>query len=120
MTTKQQKYEKEIREFCNRHFKTYDYKHINYVEPKGYSLQDGAFIIETKNCGLVYIHPDLATSMRPYGYCIYTQKFAKKWYNEEEGIFEFSNDSRFKKNNLLCMTNINTIKDFILSEYESI
>ena len=118
MTTKQEKYEKEIKEFLEKHFETYDYKYVNYVEPCGYIHHKGAYVIKTENCGFVYIHPELATSMRPYGYCIYTQKFSKKWSNEEKQIFEFSGDSRFKKNNLLCVESVDTIKDFILREYK--
>ena len=118
MSTLQEKYEKEIKEFLEKHFETYDYKYVNYVEPCGYIHHKGAYVIKTENCGFVYIRPEVDDFHRPYTYTIYTQKFSQKWNNEEKQIFEFSGDSRFKKNNLLCVKCIDIIKDFILSEYK--
>jgi len=113
--TKNDKYIKDIKEFLYKYFETLPYKHVNYVEEKGYSLYDNKFIIKTKNAGFVFISPEWSK----YGYCIYTQKHAYRLYDEKENIFEFAFDKRFKKNNLLCQKGIDIIKNFILSEYES-
>ena len=118
MTTIQELYITNIKKFLEQNFKTYPNKNVSYVESSGYTMPQDSFVIETENCGFVFIHPQIATSMKPYGYCIYTQKFAKKWYNEEQQIFDYSDDSRFEKNNLLCQDSIQKIKDFILNEYK--
>ena len=48
---KQQKFEKDIEKFLKENFETYEHKTINYVEEKGYTIQEGVYIIKTSNSG---------------------------------------------------------------------
>lgn len=115
MATKQQQLTKDIEKFLREHFNVFEHKLINYVEPKGYTIQENAFIIETIRSGYVYVR---AEYFKKGSYGLFTQKFARELIDKDKQIFTFSNDSRFKKNNLLCVKTIQELKDFILEEYK--
>lgn len=116
--TKEEKYIKQMKEYLSKYFTTFELKLVNYVEPCGYTIGENGLIIKTKNAGFVHVSFDLATSMRPFGYCVYTQKYAYEFFDASEYTFTFAHDERFKKNNCLCQKSVDTIKNFILSEYE--
>lgn len=66
---------------------------------KTVETKENYFVIETKNAGLVMIHPDLWTCDKPYKYDLFTQKYCYEWDNEKEKTFKFRTvyDGKFKK-----------------------
>lgn len=120
MSKKLQDYVKKIKKFLEENYITYPLKMYNYSSKK-VEIRENYFIIETKNAGLVMIHPDLWICDKPYKYDLFTQKYCYEWDNEKEKTFKFRTvyDGKFKKNNIYAQDDIYFIKNFILSEYET-
>ena len=98
MSKKLQDYVKRLKKFLEGNYITHPLKMYNYSS-KTVETKENYFVIETKNAGLVMIHPDLWTCDKPYKYDLFTQKYCYEWDNEKEKTFKFRTiyDGKFKK-----------------------
>lgn len=120
MSKKLQDYVKRLKKFLEENYIIHPLKMYNYSS-KTVVTKENYFVIETKNAGLIMIHPDLWTCDKPYKYDLFTQKYCYEWDNEKEKTFKFRTvyNGKFKKNNIYAQDDIYFIKNFILSEYET-
>lgn len=120
MSKKLQDYVKRLKKFLEENYITHPLKMYNYSS-KTVETKENYFAIETKNAGLVMIHPDLWTCDKPYKYDLFTQKYCYEWDNEKEKTFKFRTvyDGKFEKNNIYAKPCIDDIEFFISSEYRT-